>query len=62
MSDSSDDMEMWSSYLEAFDEMKINNALERIIECDISEFKNERHMINYIKKIAKNILKELENE
>lgn len=36
----------------------IYHALTRIINCKIDEFKDEKHMINYIKKIAKNAIDE----
>lgn len=60
MSDSSDDMEGYSDIAELFHETKLERALVRIINCDISEFKDQEHMINYIKKIAKNLLEDLQ--
>ena len=62
MSDSSDDMELYSSYLESYDEMKIEIGLENIINCKLSDFNDEKHMINYMKKIARNLLKDLSND
>lgn len=59
MSDTADEMEILSSYYESYEEDKLERSLKCIANCEVENFNNETHMINYMKKIAKNLLKDL---
>ena len=60
MGDAADDIERFMDMIEDDPDNRIRNSLRAIIECEKSSFKDERHMINYMKKIARSVLKELE--
>lgn len=55
MSDTTDDMEAYSGMCEDYNDIDpdIVDALEKIAYCKLSNFQNEQHMINYMKKIAR---------
>jgi len=61
MSDSTDDVD-W--YDEDYDDDRIDltkliRKLEKIAYADLDNFKNEQHMINYMKKMTKIIMSDL---
>jgi hypothetical protein len=59
MSDSNDDVEVYSSMCELDEESRLELGLIKITECELSQFNDQNHMINYMKKIARNLLEQL---
>lgn len=62
MSDSSDDMEMYSSFCDDYDQSDVGYFLEKIKNAQLKDFNDQNHMINYMKKMAKLAYDQLHNE
>lgn len=63
MGDSNDDMEAYSGFCEDILECEITNILEKIANCELKDFNDQNHMVNYMKKLARIALeKTYENE
>jgi hypothetical protein len=56
MSDTSDDMEAWSSLIDDrtdYTQSRTQYFLEKIAYCELKDFNDQNHMVNYMKKIAR---------
>lgn len=62
MTDSTDDVDWYippDCYLDNYDDILCK--LELIANADLSNFENQQHMINYMKKIARSLINEMDN-
>lgn len=60
MSETTDDMQAWSdAYCDNYDEIDVEYFLEKIANAELSDFNNQHHMINYMKKMARLALENL---